>query len=571
MGEFPNKKRGPDGKFVRKDGTRKARAERPADDGRLPLDVKMPTRPAPTMELGVGGTQVFGGYLIENEKDAALKGTERYKTFSDLLANVAIIAASVRLFVGMVGNAEWKFEPANDSEEALKLAEQTEELLTMRMRTPWNRVVRRLAMFKMYGFALAEWIAQRMDDGRIGFRDVRSRPQITIERWLIDPHGEVLGFVQTDPQTGKEFAIPRAKVVYVVDDALNDSPQGLGLFRHIVDSGKRLRRLFQMEGYGYEADMRGIPIGRAPLAELDNMVQAKKMTKAKAQELLDGMQDFLENHIKNPALGLMVDSTPYRNTGEQRAVASTPQWDVSLLDGGTYSLEHIHEAIVRTQREMARVFGTEHMMLGENSSGSRALSQDKTTMFGLLVNDALTTIREQVDDDLVRPLFDLNGWDQGLRPTLKTDTQVFRNVQELTAAIRDLATAGVQVDRQDEAVQEIMDLLGLSRFEALETIDTDLVISAAQAQEDAMAIMEGKELARTNGEQPNGEGRPRSSGADDTETPDEDEGRTAKIAPRKGEKKGDFISRFMSSDAMQREYPDQDQRLAVANSKWESK
>lgn len=41
--------------------------------------------------------------------------------------------------------------------------------------------------------------------------------------------------------------------------------------------------------------------------------------------------------------------------------------------------------------------------------------------------------------------------------------------------------------------------------------------------------------------------------------------------PYKGESKQEFISRFMSSDAMQKEYPKQDQRLAVAHSKWRKK
>lgn len=520
MGTFPNRKRGPDGKFA----TTKAQA-RPADDGRNPADLSIP-RTAPTQELGVGGSRIYGGYLQSGEKDADLRGTTKYTTYSELLANVAIVAASARLFVSMVGGAEWKFEPAKDpetdepSDESIRLAKETEDLLTRKLGTPWHRVVRRLSMYRMYGFAIAEWVAQRLDDGRIGFKKVATRPQVTIERWFTDPHGEVQGVAQVDPQTGKEFVIPRAKMIYLVDNAMSDTPEGLGLFRHIVDSGRRLRRYFQLEGYGYESDMRGIPVGRAPLAELDGMVERKEMSKEKAQELLDGMASFLSDHVKNPALGLMIDSTPYRNSGEQRAAASTPQWDVTLLDGGTYSLAEIHEAILRTQREMARVFGTEHLMLGENSSGSRALSNDKTTTFGLLVDSTLTEIAEQVDDDLVRPLFDLNGWDQDLRPELKTDTQVFRNVGELTAAIRDLATAGVQVDRQDEAVQEVFDLLGLSRLAQLEEIDTDLVISASQAQEDAMAIMEGKQMVGTdNGDDAPG-GAPSSTGSSEDDTPE---------------------------------------------------
>lgn len=40
-------------------------------------------------------------------------------------------------------------------------------------------------------------------------------------------------------------------------------------------------------------------------------------------------------------------------------------------------------------------------------------------------------------------------------------------------------------------------------------------------------------------------------------------------APKKGESKDDYISRFMSDDVMKSEYPDEKQRMAVATSKWE--
>lgn len=471
------------------------KARGPADDGRRPTDLTLPNA-APMQELGVGGTQLWGGYIVSKEKNADLAGTQKYTTYSGYLASVNILAASVRMYLGMVAGAEWKVEPSDpENPQAVEIAEQVEELLFDKIKTPWHRIVRRMAMYKFYGFATMEWVAKKMDDGRMGFKDVQTRPQVTIERWFVDPHGEVEGIVQVDPQTGAEFVIPRAKMLYCVDDAIDDSPEGFGLFRHLAEASTRLRRYMQLEGYGYEADMRGIPVGRAPLAELDQLVASKKISKAKAQELLDGMADFLSSHIKNPALGLMIDSTPYRNTGEQRNVSPTPQWDLSLLDGGTYGHAQIHEAIVRTQRELARVMGTEFMLLGENSSGSRSLSNDKTSMFGLMIDDALTTIRDAVDDDLVEPLLELNGWDQELKPKLKTDTAVFRDPAALTAALRDLAQGGVQFDRQDEPIQEIMDLLGLSRFEPLESIDTDLVISANDAQAQAMEIMEGKNAA----------------------------------------------------------------------------
>ena len=582
-------------------GGRFVKVAKPQDDGRLPIDLKLP-KGAPMQELGVGGSKVWGGYVVEDELNSALQGRTKYKTFSDLIANVNIIAASVRMFLGMVSGAEWKVEPSDPEDQAsVDMAEEVDELLFEKMETNWHRVVRRLAMYKFYGFSVSEWTAKKMDDGRIGMKSIRPRPQITIERWFLDPHGEVLGVAQTDPQTGREYALPRAKLVYLVDDAISDDPMGLGLFRHVAESATRLRRYLQLEGYGYEADMRGIPVGRAPLAELDNLVKSKQMSKQKAQELLDGMSTFLSEHIKNPGLGLMVDSTPYRNTGEQRNVSPSPQWDVSLLDGGTYGSEHLHEAIVRTQREIARVFGTEFMMLGENSSGSRSLSNDKTSLFGMIVDDALTTIRDQMEDDVLVPLFELNGWEQDLKPTLKFDTQVFRDPAELTAALRDLAQGGVQFDRQDESVQEILDLLGLSRFVKLEEIDPDLVLSAGQAQEQAMELMGAEaELNEAGAESENGreegrrdsqaqrdddaaergqerefrsrddmDAREKAKGEDEKEAPDREEAR--KRAPERTELEtlGAFIERFMTDDRMIRDYPDWKDRLRVARDKGE--
>lgn len=501
---FPNTNRGANGKF--------AKAVDSGDVGRQPTDVDLPTSPSPLEEIGVGGTAVFGGYIQEAEEDAALRGTAKYKEYSNCAANVAIVGAALRSFLNSISEATWKVEPPEDGGEQGEELAETVQAMLFDMDTPLHRIVRRLAMFKFYGFAVAEWIAKRRDDGLIGMRDVRSRPQITIERWILDRGGRVLGVVQVDPQTSESRPIPRAKLVYVVDDSLNDSPEGTGLFRHIVDSCHRLRRLQQLEGFGYEADLRGVPVGRAPLAELDNLVRAKKISKEKAQELLDGLQSFIKNHVKNPKLGIMLDSTPYKQTGENRTPSNTPLWDLSLLDGGTYSLAEVAEAISRIQREIARILGVEHMLLGENSAGTRSLSGDKVRAFAQMIDSALKEIREQMEADWLGPLWEMNGWPEELKPTLKTEAASFRNAAELAATLRDLSTAGVQVDRQDEAVQEIMDLMGLTRLKPLAEMDTDLLLSAEASQQMAMDIAGTK--VETSDE----------SGDTDTEPPRDQEG-----------------------------------------------
>jgi hypothetical protein len=117
----------------------------------------------------------------------------------------------------------------------------------------------------------------------------------------------------------------------------------------------------------------------------------------------------------------------------------------------------------------------------------------------------------------------LNGWPEEMMPTLKPESVSFKNAQELAAVLRDLSTAGIQVDRQDEAVQEIMDLMGLSRLQPLEEIDTDLVMSAEQSQQMAMDIAGMRTgIVETDNDDDSG-GRPAANNQNADEVPEEDE------------------------------------------------
>lgn len=452
------------------------------DEGRLPLGIDVPPL-KPQETLAVSGTAIIGGYVQDNEKSADLRGTEKYRSYNDMVANTSIVAAGVRTLLNLAGNAQWRVEPAEDSgEEGQEIADKVYDILHT-MRRPWNRIVRRLASAKFYGFAVGEWTAKRLDDGTIGFKDIISIPQSTIERWITEPDGNVTGIIQTSPQTGKDVPIPREKLVYVVEDSLNDSPEGMGLLRHIADSVRRLKRLQELELWGYSNNLRGVPIARAPLAELAARVNSQQITRADADTALRGITSFCSYQTRTPDMGLLLDSAVYKGSGDQRTPSGNLQWDIELLEGGKYELKEVAEAIIRIQREIARVLGVEHLLLGENSSSSRNLSQDKTRSFGLLVDSILLSIQEAMQADLLRPLFVLNGWDMALMPTLKTEAQAFRDPAEMSATIRDLATAGVQIDRQDEVVGEIYDLMGLTRLAKLSDIDPDLLLIPDKEQE----------------------------------------------------------------------------------------
>lgn len=419
----------------------------------------------PAATVGTGGAQVFGGFLFTGEADRRLVGLEKYKTYSDILANVSIVAAGVRFFLNLVAKAEWKVEPSDhEDDQAVKYAEAVEKIFR-ELDTPWHRVVRRSAMYRFHGFAIQEHTAELRKDGVIGFKDIAPRPQRSITQWDVDDFGKVQGMVQTNPNTFKEIYLPAIKVVYMVDDSLNDDPEGLGLFRHVVEPARRLQRFETLEGFGMETDLRGIPVARVPAALLQDMVNSGAINEAQRTQLLAPLTNFLKNHVKNPELGLLLDSTPYRGLDEAGTPSRIRKWDIDILkgEGAGAGLKEIAVAIERLNREIARILGVEQLLLGAGDRGSFAMAESKSESFLLIINSTLQELAVTYERDLLRPMWDWNGWDTDKIPTFKIEPVQYRDVSQIAASLKDLAAAGVILSPDDPAVLEMFDMMGLSR------------------------------------------------------------------------------------------------------------
>lgn len=422
-------------------------------------------RLAPTQTQGEAGFVNLGGFIQDNERNAKLKGSQRYVTYSDLLVNTSIVAAGCRYFLGLVEKAGWRCVPSDEEDaEAKRFAEEMQEIID-EMDTPWSKVVRRAGMYRFYGFSVQEMTARRMLDGAgIGLMEIAPRPQHTIEKWDTDEHGRVRGMTQRSPQTGKEIYLDRRKVLYLVDDSLSDSPEGLGLFRHLVEPAHRLRRFEVLEAFGYETDLRGIPVGRAPLSDLQQQVANGTLSKEQAEGLVAPLKTFIEKHIKNPELGLLLDSITYQTLDEKGQPSNVPKWDLKLVTGdNANSTAAVATAIERLNREMARIMGVEHLLLGGDGKGSLALSRDKTQSFGLMVDGTLNGIGEQSSDDVVRFVAELRGWPRAKWPKMVPQPTKYRDVQQVADVLEGMAKAGAQLHPEDPAIGEVRELLGLSR------------------------------------------------------------------------------------------------------------
>jgi hypothetical protein len=428
-------------------------------------------RPAPvTAPNGGDGVQAYGGWLTPDERNPALIGTNKWLRFANA-HHTAIVATGLRYRCNLLAGAKWSAQAnprgGRDADRGVEIA--NEGLLNAQMPRTWPANVRKASMFQANGFSLFEWtIRRRPDDGMIVFSELGHRPPHTVQRWDKPSEQESWQAIAQLTRQGKEWIIPRNRLWYCWDDTLTDMPDGVGLLRHVIELVRRLGVLEGLEGVAYETDVRGMPIGRAPIEELRALASAQPGIGTDRDKILSfiqnrtaNLQAQLENIVKSPdkLQWLMLDSATYKNAN-QESVTAVQKWAFDLLKGDGKGLEELDKVIGRLQLEIARVFGIEFVMMGAGSSGSKAMHADKTSMLAASLDAALTEIASSATRDLVRPLVALNGLDPDTcAPTLVAEPVDRNDVQQVAQTLVYLAQAGLQPN--DPAINVIRGWSGL--------------------------------------------------------------------------------------------------------------
>lgn len=439
-------------------------------------------RAAPTQTIGTSrttGNVMTGegaGTFDEPDYDLNLVGQRRWTEFERMVRDIAIIGAGTRLFLNLISSAVWTVNPpeglnGNEEPVAQEYADFVYKEL-FGMTTSWSSVVKKTAAFRLNGFTIQEWTAKHNDDGTIGLKDIEHRPQKTITKWNRDEGGTVEAVVQR--VTGRpDVTLPRSKIVYAVDDTLTDSPEGMGLFRHMAATANRLEVFMQLQKIGFATDLRGIPVGRAPLEELRNEVTAsgpdgsppRVQAEARRNSLLAPIRDFLRKHVRNEHTGAMLSSATYIAAGVDKSTtpSAVQKWGLELLTGDSQSFSDMAEAIKELKQDLARLLGAEHLLLGSDGAGSLALARSKVGTFYLTVTSTLLDLLEVYDRDIIAPVAEMNGWPEELWPEMGVNEISDRDIEQIAAFLRDLSTAGAPIMSDDPAVGELYDMIGLTR------------------------------------------------------------------------------------------------------------
>jgi len=104
---------------------------------------------------------------------------------------------------------------------------------------------------------------------------------------------------------------------------------------------------------------------------------------------------------------------------------------------------------------------SEFLMLG-SQGGSYALSKSKTDLFLRALESYIQQIVDVLNKQLVERLWELNGLDYSLMPTIEAGDVAPHDLREIAGFLRNLNGADISVSDHPEVIQNLMDIADLN-------------------------------------------------------------------------------------------------------------
>jgi phage gp29-like protein len=120
----------------------------------------------------------------------------------------------------------------------------------------------------------------------------------------------------------------------------------------------------------------------------------------------------------------------------------------------------INPIVSRYQHDIARSVLSEFLLLG-SSGGSYALSKSKTDLFLRALESYIQAIVDVLNKQLVERLWQLNGLDYDLMPTIEAGDVAPHDLREIASFLRNLNGAGIDVSSHPEVISDLMDIAEL--------------------------------------------------------------------------------------------------------------
>lgn len=408
-------------------------------------------------ELGHTGTEIWSGY-IERPTLSSTILSDDYLTdwtvdrIDRMLRSDGQVAALWRAISLSIQGAEWTLEPASGSKEDRAIADFVESNLW----PLWPDFFRQALLYLPYGFMLFE-VVYEPRDGQVCWKKLAPRLPWTVDRWYVKD-GQLDYIVQyaQNPETGEMgyWEIPAHKILRFTNEQQGLGFEGTSLFRAAYKHWKIKDVLYKIAAIKHERWGVGLPVGTLP-------PEATREEEEKFMEILKQLRSNQAAFVYLPR-GANIDEC----------------LKILVPQGGNAGSGDIMEMIRHHDVLIARSALAEFLSLGETRFGSRAVSQDMTSLF-LMNLEAIAKYIGQIvtrgnpgENRGIADLVRLNFGEEAHVPVLRASRIKRTDVAGLMSSVARLFRAGALTPDED-VENTIRTMVGLPRRQGSEEEQTE--------------------------------------------------------------------------------------------------
>lgn len=402
--------------------------------------------PPPSLmrEIGVTGLDWTSG-MVMADPEPDLHGTKGVEQYDLMRHDDPTVRAVIMALELPIREARWRVNPASDAAIDVEAAEFVESTMND-MSTSWDDMISEACTMFPFGWAFMEWTLKRRlglrppsnlavsqyDDGRVSFRKVALRAQMSLWDWDFDDSGNVQGMVQDVPYSAEPpRKIPLAKAFLFRTTRERNNPEGLSVLRPTWRSWKFKRNIERIEAIGLQRALMGLPVIRFEGGYTTEAQAGMDSDEYKALQILKGLYD-------NRMMGMI----------EQPNMQF--RFEVPDMKGLTGDSGRV---IQRYDEAIARAVLAQYIMLGSRERGSYALAKELGDLFFMAVEGFTGSIAQVFSRWGVPILFKYNAF-PGISGYPEITTALNRRVDLETLADFINKVVGQQVIIPDEALEQ---------------------------------------------------------------------------------------------------------------------
>lgn len=428
-------------------------------------------------EQGFVGLAVRHGRIYA-EANTAFNYPQFIKTVNEMRYNPTV-GAAMNIYRMMISRVNWRVEPAVNATEIDKERAKIVQSMMDDMEGSWRSFIEEVVPYLEYGFGIHEKVFRRRllrngskwNDGSIGLKKLAPRNQETIEFWQFSEDGSVLEgvkqninsiensyrFINRKDENGL-IPIDREKFLLFSASSNKGNPQGNSIYKSIYLAYKQLQLLQDQELIALAKDVQGILKIEIPPKYLDPNASAED------RAVLTAFQAIIDNYNAGTQRGLLVPNMLDEN--------GKPMFAYDLLEAKGTAKYDLEKIIKRLQQDILSALNVDILKLGADGTGSFSLAESKSSVLAIAIDYRLREIAEVLNSDLMRSIYEINGWSQE-----NIAKFVYEDIEEISwqdagKFIQQVWSSGaIEADRT--AMNRVREIFGIKPLPETEAVDKD--------------------------------------------------------------------------------------------------